>query len=114
VLRRKVERPAGHHQVYYRICGLIKLRALSRAALTRNNGCWSGCLPGGQVADLPRDGHCVVGEAFVVAADQGGVHRWFHAVRPVLGEQDGEQVTVQCVDLVVRTGLTAGGTCWRR
>jgi hypothetical protein len=41
-----------------------------------------GCPPGNQVIDLPGDGHRVVGEALVVATDQGGVDRRSGAVWP--------------------------------
>jgi hypothetical protein len=42
----------------------------------------------------------VVGEALVVTADQRGVHRRFHAVRPVLREQDLEGSATQCAGSV--------------
>lgn len=45
---------------------------------------------GDEEVDLARDRYRVVGEALVVAADQRGVDRRFHPVRPVLGEQDPE------------------------
>jgi hypothetical protein len=51
----------------------------------------------------------VVGETLVIAADQGGVHCWFHAVWPVGGEQDAEQAAAQRVYLGVPLGQPVTG-----
>ena len=40
----------------------------------------TGWLSGDQKADLLGNRDRMVGEALVVAADQGGVHRWVHAM----------------------------------
>lgn len=59
------------------------------------------------VAHSPRNGHRVIAETFVIAADKSGVHGLLDPVRPVLGEQDAEQLAKQRIDLVVRDGQPA-------
>jgi hypothetical protein len=58
-------------RAYLTVLRLVVLMAAPVSVL------WS---PGGEQADLACDGDRVVGETFVVAADERGVDRWFDPV----------------------------------
>src|SRR5579883_2627103 len=59
------------------------------------------------VADSPRNGHRVIAETLVIATDESGIHRLLDPVRPVLGEQDVEQLAKQRINLVIRDSQPA-------
>ena len=60
--------------------------------------------------DPPGDLHCVVCESFVIAAQQGRVHRGGCTVRPLSVHQHGEQVPVEVVHRIVGVSDVTGPT----